>query len=161
MSKNITITISGKAGSGINSISALIGKLLSEKGFKNIILKNPDAFDSEINVESIYEQKIELKTSQLPNSRKKATKKTKAIPEFMKPLFPSPELAEIIGSKPRPRTDIVSAIWQYIKKNELQDKKNRRMINADALIQPLFGKKKQVSMFDLVKIVSKHLSDVK
>ncbi|WP_303894033.1 SWIB/MDM2 domain-containing protein [Terrimonas ferruginea] len=74
----------------------------------------------------------------------------------MAPLTPSATLGEVIGTKALPRTEIIKKIWDYIKKNNLQDKKNRRMINADAKLKGLFGKD-QVSMFDLAKIVSKHV----
>ena len=94
---------------------------------------------------------------------KKATKKAagkksarKPNPAFMIPLTPSPALAEVIGSKAVPRTEIVKKIWEYIKKNNLQDKKNRRMINADAKLKPVFGKD-QISMFELAKVVNKHV----
>lgn len=90
---------------------------------------------------------------------KKAAKKSARKPNaaFMAALTPSPALAEVIGSKPVPRTQIIKKIWDYIKKNNLQDKKNRRMINADAKLKVLFAGKGQVSMFDLAKIVSKHV----
>ena len=89
---------------------------------------------------------------------KKAAKKVKRKPNaaFMIPLTPSNNLGEVVGTKPLPRTDIIKKIWDYIKKNNLQDKKNRRMINADSKLKPLFGKD-QVSMFDLAKIVSKNV----
>ncbi|HEX6334397.1 MAG TPA: SWIB/MDM2 domain-containing protein [Flavisolibacter sp.] len=74
----------------------------------------------------------------------------------MAPMTPSNTLAEVIGSKPVPRTEIVKKIWEYIKKNNLQDKKNRRMINADAKLRPVFGKE-QISMFELAKVVNKHV----
>ena len=92
---------------------------------------------------------------------KKATKKaTKRKPNaaFMKPLQPSNELAQIVGSKPLPRTEVVKKLWQYIKKNNLQDPKNKRNINADDKLKPVFGGKKTVSMFEMTKLVSKHLS---
>src|SRR6267142_1464607 len=91
---------------------------------------------------------------------KKAAKKAsthKPNAAFMTPLSPSATLAEVIGSKPLPRTEIVKKIWDYIKKNNLQDKKNRRMINADTKLKAVFGGKDQVSMFDLAKIVSKNV----
>jgi chromatin remodeling complex protein RSC6 len=81
----------------------------------------------------------------------------KANSAFMKPLTPSAALAEIVGDKPLPRTQVVKKLWVYIKKKSLQDKKNRRMINADANLLKVFGGKKQVSMFDMTKLVSKHL----
>jgi chromatin remodeling complex protein RSC6 len=88
-------------------------------------------------------------------AKKKSARKPNAA--FMAPLTPSSTLADVIGSQARPRTEIVKKIWDYIKKNNLQDKKNRRMINADAKLKTLFGGKGQVSMFDLAKIVSKHV----
>ena len=89
---------------------------------------------------------------------KKAAPKKKRTPNaaFMAALTPSPALADVIGSKPVPRTEIVKKIWDYIKKNNLQDKANKRMINADAKLKVLFGGKNQVSMFDLAKIVGQH-----
>ena len=84
-----------------------------------------------------------------------AAKKPNAA--FMKELKPSSALAEVIGAKPLPRTQVVKKLWDYIKKNDLQDKKNRRNINADAKLKPIFGKA-QVSMFEMTKLVSKHLS---
>lgn len=76
---------------------------------------------------------------------------------FMKPLTPSPTLAAVIGSEPVPRTEVTKKIWEYIKKHDLQDPANRRNINADEKLRPLFGKD-QVSMFELTKLVSQHLS---
>ena len=91
--------------------------------------------------------------------KKKAAKKSARKPKaaFMAPLTPSATLAEVVGSKPIPRTEIVKKIWDYIKKNNLQDKKNRRMINADAKLKPIFGNKDQISMFELAKVVNKHV----
>lgn len=76
---------------------------------------------------------------------------------FMKPVTPSASLAAVIGAKPMPRTEVTKKIWDYIKKNNLQDKDNRRMINADAKLKPVFGGKKQVSMFEMTKLVSAQL----
>ena len=75
----------------------------------------------------------------------------------MKELKPSSALAEVVGAKPLPRTQVVKKLWDYIKKNNLQDKKNRRNINADTKLKPIFGKA-QVSMFEMTKLISKHLS---
>jgi upstream activation factor subunit UAF30 len=86
--------------------------------------------------------------------KKKSARKPNAA--FMAPLTPSATLAEVVGSKPMPRTEVVKKIWDYIKKNNLQDAKNRRMINADAKLKPIFGKD-QISMFELAKIVNKHV----
>ena len=91
---------------------------------------------------------------------KKAAKKTsKRTPNasFMKPLTPSAALAAVIGAAPLPRTQVVKKLWAYIKKNGLQDAKNKRNINADAKLKSVFGKA-TVSMFEMTKLVSKHLS---
>jgi len=85
---------------------------------------------------------------------KKAAKKTTSNTGFNAPLTASPALADVVGSNPMARTEIIKKIWEYIRKNNLQDKANRRMINADAKLKVLFGGKGQVSMFDLAKIVS-------
>ncbi len=92
-------------------------------------------------------------------SAKKAAPKAKRKPSaaFMKPMTPSATLAAVIGDKAVPRTEVIKKLWAYIKKNGLQDKKNRRAINADAKLKPLF-KKDQVTMFDLAKIANKNLS---
>jgi len=85
---------------------------------------------------------------------KKSARKPNAA--FMAPLTPSATLGEVVGTKPLPRTEVVKKIWEYIKKNNLQDKKNRRMINADGKLKPIFGKD-QISMFELAKVVNKHV----
>jgi chromatin remodeling complex protein RSC6 len=89
--------------------------------------------------------------------KKTAKKKRKPNPQFMKPLQISDVLAEVVGSKPIPRTEVVKKLWIYIKKNKLQDSINKRMINADAKLKAVFGGKKKVSMFEMTKLVSKHL----
>jgi upstream activation factor subunit UAF30 len=86
-----------------------------------------------------------------------AKKGRKPSAAFMKPLSPSEALAEVIGSKAMPRTQVTKKLWDYIKKHKLQDSKNRRMINADESLKKVFGGKKQVSMFEMTKLVSKHL----
>ena len=92
-----------------------------------------------------------------PVARKAAVKR-KPNPAFMKPMTPSAALAAVVGAKPIPRTEVTKKIWAYIKKNDLQDAKNRRNINADDKLKPVFGGKKQVSMFEMTKLVSNHLS---
>ena len=77
---------------------------------------------------------------------------------FMKPMTPSPTLAAVIGSKPVPRTEVTKLLWAYIKKNNLQDKTDKRTINADAALKAVFGGKSSVSMFEMTKLVGKHLS---
>ena len=98
---------------------------------------------------------------------KKSSKKSKSKAKksgrkpnlaFMKPMTPSSTLAAVIGGSPMPRTEVTKKLWAYIKRNGLQDKTNRRMINADDKLRAVFGGKSQVSMFDMTKLVSKHLS---
>jgi chromatin remodeling complex protein RSC6 len=85
-------------------------------------------------------------------TRKKSTAKRKPNAAFMKPMNPSATLAAVIGSSAMPRTEVTKKIWAYIKRNSLQDKKNRRMINADDKLKPVFGGKAQVSMFEMTKL---------
>ena len=89
---------------------------------------------------------------------KKAGKKRKPNAAFMKPMTPTASLAAVIGSSPMPRTEVTKKLWAYIKRNGLQDSMNRRNINADDKLRDVFGGKKQVSMFEMTKLVSKHLS---
>ena len=94
-------------------------------------------------------------------SRKTARKKsgTKRVPSaaFMKPMTPSAQLAPVVGSAPLPRTEVTKKLWAYIRRKGLQDSKNRRMINADDNLRPVFGGSKQVSMFEMTRLVNKHL----
>jgi upstream activation factor subunit UAF30 len=87
----------------------------------------------------------------------KSTGARKANPAFMKPVTPSAALAEVIGPEPVPRTEVTKRLWAYIKKNGLQDPKNKRMINADAKLSPVFDGKSTVNMFEMTKLVGKHL----
>ena len=82
----------------------------------------------------------------------------KANAAFMKPMPPSESLAKVTGPKPLPRSEVAKKLWIYIKKHKLQDAKNRRMINADDVLKEVFKGKKQVSMFEMTALVSKHLS---
>ncbi len=91
-----------------------------------------------------------------PAKKKAAKRKPNAA--FMKPMKISADLGAVIGNNPMPRTEVTKKIWAYIKKHDLQDAKNRRNINADDKLKPIFGGKKQVSMFEMTKLVSKHLS---
>jgi len=88
-------------------------------------------------------------------AKKKSGRKPNAA--FMAPVQPSPALAEVVGSKPIPRTEVTKKLWAYIKKNGLQDSKNRRMIKADATLKTVFGGKATVNMFEMTKLVGKHL----
>jgi chromatin remodeling complex protein RSC6 len=92
------------------------------------------------------------------NMTKKATTKRKPSAAFMKPMKPSDKLAAVIGAAPMPRTEVTKKLWIYIKKNGLQDKANKRMINADEALKAVFGGKPVVSMFEMTKLVSRHLS---
>jgi len=93
-----------------------------------------------------------------PKSKAPAVKSArKPNAAFMVALTPSPALAEVIGQKPLPRTEIIRSIWDYIRKNGLQDKVNKRMINADAKLKVIFDGKDQISMFELAKVVNNHV----
>ena len=92
-----------------------------------------------------------------PAAKKKSGAKRKPNAAFMKPMNPSSTLAAVVGTSPMPRTEVTSKLWGYIKRNNLQDKTNRRMINADDKLREVFGGKKQVSMFEMTKLVSRHL----
>ena len=81
----------------------------------------------------------------------------KANAAFMRPVSPSPALAEVVGDKPIPRSEVTKRLWAYIKKNGLQDQKNKRMINADGALRTVFGGKSAVNMFEMTKLVGKHL----
>lgn len=112
-------------------------KKAAKKGAKKVAKKSPK------------------KAAKKAPAKKKSARKPNAA--FMAPLNASPALAEVVGSKPLPRTEIIKKIWEYIRKNKLQDSKNRRMINADAKLKTLFAGKTQISMFDLAKVVSKNV----
>lgn len=97
----------------------------------------------------------------MATAAKKAPAKTPATkrapnPGFMKPMTPDAALAAVIGSTPIPRTEIVKELWVYIKKHNLQDAKNKRMINADSKLKELFDGKPQISMFELASLIGKH-----
>jgi len=96
-----------------------------------------------------------------PAAKKSAAKKTgakrKPNAAFMKAMTPSAVLAAVVGNSPMPRTEVTKKIWDYIKKNKLQDAINRRLINADEKLKAVFGGKGKVSMFEMTKLVSNHL----
>jgi chromatin remodeling complex protein RSC6 len=95
------------------------------------------------------------KTARSAKSAKKAPRKANAA--FMAPVTPSAALAEVVGAKPLPRTEVTKKLWLYIKKNGLQDQKNKRMIKADDALRTVFGGKATVNMFEMTKLVGKHL----
>ena len=90
-------------------------------------------------------------------AKKKTAKKRTANAAFMRPVAPDAVLAEVVGAKPIPRTEVTKRLWAYIKKNGLQDMKNKRMINADAALKAVFGGKSSVNMFEMTKLVNKHV----
>ena len=99
-------------------------------------------------------------TAKKATAKKKAAKKKakrKPNPSFMKPVQPNATLGAIVGNKPLPRTQVTKKMWAYIKKNNLQDTQNRSMINADNKLKAIFDGKKQVSMFEMTKLVNKHM----
>jgi chromatin remodeling complex protein RSC6 len=106
--------------------------------------------------------KRSAKKSARRTTAKKATKRSgkKRTPSaaFMRPVTPDSALSAVVGSSPLPRTELTKKLWAYIKRNGLQDAKNRRAINADDKLRPVFGGRSQVSMFDMTKMVSKHVS---
>lgn len=102
-------------------------------------------------------KKVVKKAAKKP-AAKKAKVKRKPSAALMRPMTPSATLAEVVGSKPMPRGQITKNLWAYIKKNGLQDKVNRRQINADDRLKAIFGGKSSVSMFEMTKLVSKHIS---
>ena len=95
----------------------------------------------------------------MAKTAKKAGKKSARKPSaaFMAPVTPSAALSEVVGAKPIPRTEVTKRLWAYIKKNGLQDQKNRRMIKSDEALKPVFGGKASVNMFEMTKLVNKHL----
>jgi len=101
-------------------------------------------------------RKAAKKGGRKSSRRKSSGKKRTPNAAFMKPMQPSSDLANVVGSSPMPRTEVTKKLWQYIKRKGLQDSKNRRMINADDNLRPIFGRG-QVSMFEMTRLVNKHL----
>ena len=102
-------------------------------------------------------RKSTARKSARKTAKKSGTKRTPSA-AFMRPVTPDNALSAVVGSSPLPRTELTKKLWAYIKRNGLQDSKNRRAINADDKLRPVFGGKSQVSMFDMTKMVSKHVS---
>jgi upstream activation factor subunit UAF30 len=99
------------------------------------------------------------KAARRASSARGGTKRAKRAPNpaFMRPMQPSEELGAVVGARPMPRTEVTKRIWDYIRKNGLQDQKNRRQINADDRLRAVFGGRRQVSMFEMTKLVNNHL----
>lgn len=100
-------------------------------------------------------RKMGRKTARKAGAKRKTGRRPSAA--FMKPMTPSPALAEVVGDRPMPRTEVTKRLWAYIKRNKLQDSKNKRMINADESLKPVFGGKSSVNMFEMTKLVNRHL----
>ena len=127
----------------------------AKKAAKKPAAKKPAAKKAAVKKPAAKKAAAKKPTAKKAAPKKKVARKPNAA--FMKPVNPSALLAAVIGDKPAPRTEVTSKIWAYIKKNGLQDKTNRRMINADDKLKAVFGGKKQVSMFEMTKLVSTHL----
>jgi upstream activation factor subunit UAF30 len=97
-------------------------------------------------------------TRKKTSARKSSGKKRTPSAAFMRPVTPDSQLAAVVGSSPLPRTELTKKLWAYIKRHGLQDSKNRRAINADDKLRPVFGGRSQVTMFDMTKMVNKHVS---
>ncbi len=93
----------------------------------------------------------------MPTTKKPAAPARKPNAAFMKPVQPDEALAKVVGSKPLPRSELTKKVWDYVKKNKLQDAKNKRQINADDVLKPVFNGKKSVTMFEMTSLVNKHL----
>jgi len=109
-------------------------------------------------VKKVVKKKVAKKVVKKVAKKKVAKKKRAPNPAFMKPMKISDALAKIVGGKPLPRTEVTKKLWQYIKKNKLQDSVNKRNINADENLKAVFGGKRTVTMFEMTKLVNKHLS---
>jgi chromatin remodeling complex protein RSC6 len=107
---------------------------------------------------AIVKKKVATAKKKVKKTAKKKSAKRTPSAAFMKAMKPSEALAKIVGDKPLPRTEVAKKLWTYIKKNKLQDEVNRRNIKADANLLKVFGGRKQVSMFEMIKLVNKHLS---
>ena len=123
-------------------------KKTAKKGSKKAAAKKPAKKPA---------KKAPAKKAAPKKAAKKSGAKRKPNAAFMKPMTPSSTLASVVGTMPLPRTEVTKKIWDYIKKNKLQDSINRRLINADEKLRQVFGGKKQVSMFEMTKLVSNHL----
>jgi chromatin remodeling complex protein RSC6 len=136
-------------------------KVAKKKVAKKKVAKKKVAKKKVVKKKVVKKKVVKKKVVKKKVAKKKvAKKKTKRKPSaaFMKPMKISDALAKVVGSKPLPRTEVTKKLWQYIKKNKLQDRVNKRNINADANLRVVFGGKGTVSMFEMTKLVSKHLS---
>ncbi|HEY2863479.1 MAG TPA: SWIB/MDM2 domain-containing protein [Casimicrobiaceae bacterium] len=130
-------------------------KKAAKKAAKKPAAKKPAARKSA--AKKPVAKKAPAKKAAPKKAAKKPAAKRKPNAAFMKAMTPSSTLAAVVGSMPLPRTEVTKKIWDYIKKNKLQDSVNRRLINADDKLRQVFGGKRQVSMFEMTKLVSNHL----
>ena len=137
---------------GVFPLHSLVTVLLRESGKDENI--QPTTTEP---ITGRYRMAAKKKASKKAPAKKKSASKRKPNAAFMKAMQPSPQLSAVIGSGAMPRTEVTKKIWGYIKKNNLQDSKNKRMINSDEKLRDVFGGKKQVSMFEMTKLVNKHL----
>ena len=121
-------------------------KAAEKKAVKKVVAKAKAAEKKVVKKVAAVKKTVAKKVKRAPN------------PAFMKPMQISDALARIVGSKPLPRTEVTKKLWEYIKKNKLQDSVNKRDINADENLKAVFGGKSKVSMFEMTKLVNKHLS---
>ena len=128
----------------------------AKKAAKKPAAKKPAAKKPAAKKAAAKKAPVKKAAAKKPAAKKPAAKR-KPNAAFMKAMTPSAALAAVIGATPAPRTEVTKKIWDYIKKNKLQDATNKRNINADDKLAPVFGGKKQVSMFDMTKLVGKHL----
>jgi chromatin remodeling complex protein RSC6 len=128
---------------------------------KKVVKKTKAAGKKVVTKAKAAEKKVVKKVAAKVKAVKKTVaKKVKRAPNpvFMKPMQISDDLARVVGSNPLPRTEVTKKLWDYIKKNKLQDAVNKREINADENLMKVFGGKSKVSMFEMTKLVNKHLS---
>jgi upstream activation factor subunit UAF30 len=131
-------------------------KKVGKKPAKKKVAKKKPA-KKKVAKKKVAKKKVAKKKVAKKKPAKKAKAKRKPNPAFMRPMSLSADLGAVVGSDPKPRTEVTKKLWLYIKKNGLQDKVNRRMINADDKLARVFGGKKKVSMFEMTKLVSKHM----
>jgi len=140
-------------------------KKAPKKVAKKVVKKAPKKVVKKVAKKKVAKKAIKKAVKKVAKKVKKVKKvvvkkphvKRTPNPAFMKPMAPSAALAAVIGSAPMPRTEVTKKLWEYIKKNKLQDPVNKRMINADAALFAVFGGKRQVSMFEMTKLVGQHL----
>jgi upstream activation factor subunit UAF30 len=130
-------------------------KATKRKATKKKATKRKKATKKKATKKKVAKKKKKVVKKKKAAKKKRAARKPSAA--FMKPMQPDRLLGEVVGTKPIPRTEITKKLWVYIKKNGLQDKTNRRMINADTKLRPVFGGRGQVNMFEMTKLIANHM----